>query len=243
MSCSRTILLLGGTGDALKIARVLSIKDIYSLSGLGRVPDDLMCTIRTGGFGGAVKLASYLRDKNISLVIDATHPYAKQISENAIASANDVGILCWSLRRKLWLPNVDDNWHFVDNWSGIDEMIRSFYRPLFTLGREPLMHLNKIPPHQFWTIRCLYPHPGNALSRIIAERGPFTIEAERSLIKRAGIDIIISKNSGGTATKAKIDVARELGLPVVMLRRPSLPDSDLIFYSVDELLSSLYQYK
>ncbi|MDU0810918.1 MAG: cobalt-precorrin-6A reductase [Burkholderia sp.] len=241
MSSSRTILLLGGTGDALKIARTLSSQDVYSLAGLGKIPNDLICSVRTGGFGGPNKLTDYLRELNIDLIIDATHPYAKRISENAVSSAYDAGVLCWSLRRKPWIQNINDDWHFVDDWPDINAMIRPFYRPFFTIGREPLMYLDKIPSHQFWLIRCLYPHPGNILSKIIVEQGPFMIEDERFLIKNTGIDVIVSKNSGGIATKAKIDVARELGLPVVMLRRPLLPDSDLVFYSVDELIAALHK--
>ncbi|WP_033355611.1 precorrin-6A/cobalt-precorrin-6A reductase, partial [Burkholderia ubonensis] len=92
---SPRILLLGGTGDALKIARALGPRHVYSLAGLGKVPGDLACEVRVGGFGGAQGLAAYLREAGIGLVIDATHPYAARISANAAAAARDAGVPVW----------------------------------------------------------------------------------------------------------------------------------------------------
>jgi precorrin-6A/cobalt-precorrin-6A reductase len=159
---SARILLLGGTGDALKIARALGPRHVYSLAGLGKVPDDLRCAVRVGGFGGAAGLAAYLRDAGIGLVIDATHPYAAQISANAAAAARDAHVPLWALRRAPWTPQPGDDWRMVGDWAGIEAALAPFRRPLFTLGREPLAHLDAIPPHQFWLVRCLDPHPGNA---------------------------------------------------------------------------------
>ncbi|MDR8863016.1 Precorrin-6A reductase [Burkholderia multivorans] len=159
---SARILLLGGTGDALTIARALGPQHVYSLAGLGKVPDDLRCAVRVGGFGGAAALAAYQRAERIGLVIDATHPYAARISANAAAAARDAGVPLWALRRAPWTPQPGDDWRMVDDWAGIEAAIAPFRRPLFTLGREPLAHLDAIPPHQFWLVRCLDPHPGNA---------------------------------------------------------------------------------
>ncbi|CAN0620720.1 Precorrin-6A reductase [Burkholderia multivorans] len=233
------ILLLGGTGDALRIARALGVRHVYSLAGLGKVPDDLACEVRVGGFGGAAGLAAYLRDTGIGLVIDATHPYAAQISANAAAAARDAGAPVWALRRAPWQPRDGDDWRMVDDWAGMEAALAPFRRPLFTLGREPLAHLDAIPSHQSWLVRCLDPHPGNARAQIIAARGPFSLEGERALFALAGIDVVVSKNSGGAATEAKLDVARERGLPVVMLRRPPLPDADRAFESAAALLGAL----
>ncbi|MBR8301429.1 cobalt-precorrin-6A reductase [Burkholderia dolosa] len=238
MSAPR-ILLLGGTGDALKIARALGPHHVYSLAGLGNVPDDLRCDVRVGGFGGAAALAAYLRGAGIGLVIDATHPYAARISANAAAAARDAGVPLWALRRAPWVPRPGDDWRMVDDWAGIEAALAPFRRPLFTLGREPLAHLDAIPPHQFWLVRCLDPHPGNARAQIVAARGPFTLDGERALFALAGIDVVVSKNSGGAATEAKLDVARERRLPVVMLRRPTLPDADRTFDSAAALLDAL----
>ena len=127
-------------------------------------------------------------------------------------------------------------------WSttaGIEAALAPFRRPLFTLGREPLAHLDAIPPHQFWLVRCLDAHPGNAHAQIVAARGPFTLDGERALFALMGIDVVVSKNSGGAATEAKLDVARERRLPVVMLRRPPLPGADRAFDSAAALIDAL----
>jgi precorrin-6A/cobalt-precorrin-6A reductase len=233
------LLLLGGTGDALRIARQLAPQHVYSLAGLGRVPDDLACEVRVGGFGGAEGLARYLAETRIDLVVDATHPYAAQISANAARACAEADVPHWALRRAPWQPQAGDDWRFVEGWSDAMAALAAFERPLFTLGREPLAHLNEVPPHQYWTIRCLESHPGHARARVIDARGPFTPEGERELFASARIDVVVSKNSGGAATEAKLGVAREMGLPVVMLRRPALPAAGREFDSVENLLAAL----
>ena len=233
------ILLLGGTGDALRIARQLGPEHVYSLAGLGKVPDDLSCEVRVGGFGGSEGLARYIEDRRISLVIDATHPYAAQISANAAKASGAAQVPCWALRREGWQPQAGDDWRMVDDWTELTAALASFKRPLFTLGREPLAHLDEIPPQQFWTIRCLGAHEANPRARILATRGPFTLEGERALFSAEAFDVVVSKNSGGSATEAKLEVARERGLPVVMLRRPALPAVDREFASVADLLEAL----
>jgi precorrin-6A/cobalt-precorrin-6A reductase len=233
------ILLLGGTGDALRVARELDARHVYSLAGLGKVPDDLRCTVRVGGFGGSEGLAQYIVAQRIGLVIDATHPYAAQISANAAQASAATGVPYWALRRAGWRPQSGDDWRMVDTWSELMAALASFEKPLFTLGREPLTHLDEIPGHQFWTVRCLDPHPGNQRAHILATRGPFSLDGERTLFAAHAFDVVVSKNSGGAATEAKLDVARERGLPVVMIRRPSLPGADREFERVADLLAAL----
>lgn len=233
------ILVLGGTGDALQLARRLAGEHIYSLAGLGRVPEGLHCQVRVGGFGGSEGLARYLVDEHVSLLIDATHPYAARISANAAAASREAGVPCWALRRPGWIAQPGDDWREADDWAGLVKLLAAFHRPLFTLGREPLAHLDEIPPQQFWTVRCLDAHAGNARARVIDARGPFTHEGERALFAEAAIDVVISKNSGGRATEAKLDVARECGLPVLMLRRPDLPAAARVFDSGAALLGAL----
>jgi precorrin-6A/cobalt-precorrin-6A reductase len=233
------ILLLGGTGDALQIARQLGPEHVYSLAGLGKVPADLACAVRVGGFGGAEGLARYLHAEGIGLVADATHPYAAQMSANAAAASRAAGVPCWAVRRAPWQPQAGDDWRMVDDWAGIVAALAPFSRPLFTLGREPLAHLGEVPDHQFWLVRCLDAQPGTARARVMDARGPFTVEGERALFLEHRMDVIVSKNSGGKATEAKLDVARATGLPVVMLRRPELPDVDREFHSPAELLAAL----
>lgn len=233
------ILLLGGVTEALAIARRLGPQHVYSLAGIGRVPQDLQCQVRVGGFGGAEGLASYLHEAGITLLIDATHPYATQISRNAANAARMAGIPCWALRRPAWQAQTGDDWREVEDWAGLIEALKPFRRPLFTLGREPLQHLDEIPPEQFWTLRALEACPGNDRCEVIGARGPFHIEDERALFQRRKIDVLISKNSGSVATEPKLEVARELGIPVLILKRPALPDVDRAFDSPADLAAAL----
>ncbi|WP_165840807.1 cobalt-precorrin-6A reductase [Pseudomonas sp. SDI] len=235
----RRILLLGGVSEALAIARRLGTEHVYSLAGVGRVPQDLACQVRVGGYGGAEGLVAYLRDEGIGLLIDATHPYAAQISRNAATAAALAGVACWALRRPAWQAQAGDDWREVDDWAGLIEALKPFRRPLFTLGREPLQHLQEIPPAQFWTLRALEACAGNARCEVIGARGPFLLEDERALFARRQIDVLISKNSGSQATEPKLEVARELGLPVLILRRPQLPAVTREFFTVDEMLEAL----
>ena len=235
----KRILLLGGVTEALAMARRLGPQHIYSLAGVGRVPADLPCEVRVGGYGGAEGLAQYIRQQRIDLLLDATHPYAAQISHNAASAAVLAGIPCWALRRPAWQPQAGDNWREVANWAELVEALKPFQRPLFTLGREPLEHLHEIPEGQFWTLRALDTYPGNARCEVIGARGPFVIEDERTLFAQRRIDVLISKNSGSSATEPKLEVARERGTPVLILKRPQLPEVDRAFLTGDEVLQAL----
>ncbi|MWV15850.1 cobalt-precorrin-6A reductase [Pseudomonas sp. L-22-4S-12] len=236
---SPRLLLLGGVGDALSIARRLGPAHIYSLAGLGKVPQDLACQVRVGGFGGAEGLAEFIRAEGIDLLLDVTHPYAAQISANAARAAQLSGIPCWALRRPGWLAGSGDDWREVADWPELRSALAPFRRPFFTLGREPLEHLEAIPAEQFWTLRLLDAHPGNARARIIANRGPFDLQGERELFASEGFDVLISKNSGGAATEAKLQVARERGLPVLLLARPELPEVERAFADPESLWQAL----
>ena len=235
----KRILLLGGVTEALAMARRLGPQHIYSLAGVGRVPADLPCEVRVGGYGGAEGLAQYIRQQRIDLLLDATHPYAAQISHNAVSAAALAGIPCWALRRQAWQPQAGDDWREVADWAELVEALKPFQRPLFTLGREPLEHLHEIPEGQFWTLRALDTYPGNARCEVIGARGPFVIEDERTLFAQRRIDVLISKNSGSSATEPKLEVARERGTPVLILKRPQLPEVDRAFLTGDEVLQAL----
>lgn len=235
----KRILLLGGVSEALAIARTLGPEHIYSLAGIGRVPDDLACQVRVGGYGGAEGLARFIREQGIELLLDATHPYAARISQNAATAARLSGIPCWALRRPAWQAQAGDDWREVRDWAGLVQALKPFKRPLFTLGREPLQHLQEIPDEQFWTLRALDSYPGNERCEVIGARGPFLIDSERELFERRRIDVLISKNSGSSATEPKLEVARERGVPVLILQRPPLPAVDREFHDVDALLQAL----
>ena len=235
----KRLLLLGGVTEALAIARTLGPHHIYSLAGVGRVPTDLTCQVRVGGYGGAEGLARFIQAHGIDLLLDATHPYAAQISHNAVTAAHLSGIPCWALRRPAWQPQAGDDWREVGDWAELIEALRPFQRPLFTLGREPLQHLDEIPPEQFWTLRALDVYPGNARCEVIGARGPFYLDDERALFERRRIDVLISKNSGSSATEPKLEVARERGVPVLILKRPVLPPVGRTFESVAAVLDAL----
>ncbi|WLH07651.1 cobalt-precorrin-6A reductase [Pseudomonas lurida] len=235
----KRILLLGGVTEALAVARTLGPQHIYSLAGVGRVPTDLTCQVRVGGYGGAEGLAAFVRNEGIALILDATHPYAAQISCNAAQAAQLSGIPCWALRRPAWQPRAGDDWREVNDWADLTQALKPFKRPLFTLGREPLQHLDEIPADQFWTLRALDVYPANERCEVIGARGPFLIEDERELFERRAIDVLISKNSGSTATEPKLEVARERGVPVLVLKRPVLAPVDREFTRMETLLKSL----
>ena len=237
----KRILLLGGVTEALAIARTQGPQHVYSLAGVGRVPGDLGCEVRVGGYGGAEGLAQYIREQRIDLLLDATHPYAAQISQNAALAAAASGIPCWALRRPAWVAQTGDDWREVAHWRELIEALAPFQRPLFTLGREPLEHLHEIPPEQFWTLRALDAYPGTARCEVIGARGPFLIDDERKLFAQRRIDVLISKNSGSSATEPKLEVARERGVPVLILKRPVLAQVDREFSTVEDLLESLAQ--
>lgn len=236
---SARILLLGGTTEALRLARRLSPEAIYSLAGLGRVPDDLPCRVRVGGFGGAEGLAVFVREQGIELLLDLTHPYAAQISHNAACAAALSGVPCWALRRPGWQAGAGDDWRKVDDWDGLMAALAPFQRPFFTSGREPLAHLHEIPAHQHWTVRCLTAQEAVPRAEVIGARGPFSLDEERALFARIQCDVLVSKNSGSASTEPKLQVARELGLPVLLLRRPALPAVDREFLDPEALWEAL----
>lgn len=129
----KRILLLGGVTEALAIARTLGPQHVYSLAGVGRVPTDLTCEVRVGGYGGAEGLAQYIREQRIDMLLDATHPYAAKISHNAALAAAS-GIPGWALRRQAWVAQTGDDWREVADWSELVEALATFQRPLFNLA-------------------------------------------------------------------------------------------------------------
>ncbi len=235
------ILILGGTGEAVKLARgVASVHAVtYSIAGKGRVPE-LPCAVRVGGFGGVEGLAAFLPENGIELVLDITHPYAAQISRHAALAASMTGIPLWAYRRPPWQPQAGDDWRVVPDWAGVMAALSPSRRPFFTIGLEPLSHVAEIPPWQHWRVRCLAATPP-VLPRltVLCATGPFPLEQELTLLRDGRIDALVVKNSGGNAVEAKLLAARRLGLPVVMLERPRLPPVEPVFDDVEKLASEL----
>ena len=238
----KDILLLGGIGEAVELARQLLVaghRVTYSLAGRGRIPR-LPCKVRVGGFGGVARLADFLATGTFDLLLDATHPYAAQISHNAAQATQLLKMPLWAYRRPPWHPAAEDDWRPVADWNGILTALKDYQRPFFTLGTEPLNRYQAMQPEQQWLVRCLQQLDSPSSNvEILGARGPFALEQEVELLKRYDIDILVSKNSGGSAVAAKLVAARQLGLPVIMLERPTLPPADQIFTSIDELIASL----
>lgn len=236
------LLLLGGIGEAARLARRLSERHelIYSLAGRTGRAMDLSCRMRVGGFGGADGLAAYLTSERIELLLDVTHPYAAQISRNAAIAANKASVPLWAYRRPPWRAEAGDDWREAADWAALSAALADFQQPFFTIGLEPLAHSATIPPGQHWLARCLdaQPEPTARLT-VLNAIGPFRLEDELDLLRRWRIDVLVSKNSGGSAVAAKLVAARTLQIPVLMLQRPVLPAVDREFTSVEALAACL----
>ncbi len=183
--------------------------------------------MRTGGFGGAEGLAGFLRDHQISHLVDATHPFAAQMSRNACLAAAETGVPLVALTRPAWTPQPGDRWTHVDSIAGaVAALDRPMARIMLAVGRMHLADFAPNPQH-FYLLRLVDP-PVGALpfpdAEVIVSRGPFAEAEDTALMQAHHIDIIVSKNSGGTGAYAKIAAARRLGLPVIMIDRPSVPD-------------------
>lgn len=231
----RTILILGGTADARALAVALAGEGAsvtLSLAGVTLTPRDQGVPTRIGGFGGADGLATHLSEQRVELLIDATHPYAANISRNAADAAEMSGTPILALRRPAWRPDPGDLWHEASNLEAALEAIGPEPKRLFVaLGRKDIAPL-AAAPHHHYLIRSVDPVDPALLPpnrETILDRGPFALDAERELLGLHRIDAIICKNSGGKAAYAKLLAARKLGLPVHMLTRPSLPDMPQAF--------------
>ncbi len=236
------ILILGGIGEALSLSRMLSASHniFYSVSGKGRIHNSLSYKMHVGGFGGSSGLAAFLCENNIELLIDATHPFAAKISKNAELAALLSNCPLWSYRRLEWQPRPDDNWIPVADWPEIVTAIDGFRRPFFTIGLEPLHHSSEIPIGQKWLVRCLSSAiPTSPRITLLCATGPFRLDQETALMRDYRTDVLVTKNSGGNAVEAKLFVARQIGIRVVMLKRPALPIVDRLFTDIQCLADQL----
>ncbi|MBL8251958.1 MAG: cobalt-precorrin-6A reductase [Candidatus Competibacter sp.] len=235
------ILILGGIGEAVELAKRLTLRhDVtYSIAGKGRLPD-LACAVRVGGFGGIDGLTAFLKDNGIGLLLDATHPYAAQISHHAACAAKRASVPLWAYRRPSWHPDASDDWRAAADWTGVRAALAPFRRPFFTIGLEPLHHLMDMSPGQHWLVRCLSAAPPElAHLTLLCAAGPFDAEREAALLRDYRIDVLVAKNSGGTAVEGKLLAARRCGIPVIMLERPALPEADRSFGEVGQLSAAL----
>lgn len=223
-------LILGGTSDANRLADAaarLGLDAIYSYAGRTEAPVAQALPIRSGGFGGASGLADYIKKERITHVIDATHPFAAEMSRNAVAACAATGTALIALERAPWERMPDDNWIEVANVAAAAGALPDRRAHVFlAIGRQHLAPFAAKPQHAY-TLRFV-DAPDGALplpdASVIVSRGPFTLAGDLDLLRSRGIEWIVARNSGGTGARAKIDAARQLGLPVVMIARPDLPE-------------------
>ncbi|MFJ3891669.1 cobalt-precorrin-6A reductase [Streptomyces sp. NPDC090083] len=225
------ILILGGTTEARELAAELTARlpesrVTTSLAGRVSRPGALPGDVRIGGFGGAEGLAAWLREHHVDAVVDATHPFAETITANAALAGAASGVPVVVLRRPGWQPGPGDHWHPVDSLARAADVLPGLgRRVLLTTGRLGLAAFARLDRLHF-VVRSVEP-PGPPMPpdvEVLLARGPFTVADEAALLRGHRIDVVVTKDSGGAATAAKLTAARQAGIPVVVVRRPALPD-------------------
>ncbi|MFI9812775.1 cobalt-precorrin-6A reductase [Saccharothrix variisporea] len=213
----RTVLVLGGTGEARALAAELTgVRVVSSLAGRVSAPRLPVGEVRIGGFGGVDGLVEYLRAEHVSAVVDATHPFAAGITANAVAACRVAGVPLLVLRRPGW--PAEEGWTWVDSLEEAAAAVGE-RRAFITTGRQGLGAFSSgvartvDPPDP--------PVPG---VEVLLDRGPYTVDSELELLRAHDIEVLVTKDSGGPMTAAKLEAAKTLGIPVIVVRRPPLPD-------------------
>jgi len=224
------VLILGGTTEARELGLALKGRDLVvtvSLAGRTAAPAAQAVPVRRGGFGGAEGLAQYLRDHNIGYLVDATHPYADTMSLNAIRAASQTNTPLLALRRPPWIAMDRDLWIDVADAEGAVRALGEDPKRVFlAVGRQELAPFSAAPQHHYIvrSVDPVEPPLDVPHAHYILARGPFTEPEDRSVFESFCVNAIVAKNSGGEATYSKIAAARSLGIPVFMLKRPTVPD-------------------
>ncbi|MGL4279109.1 MAG: cobalt-precorrin-6A reductase [Albidovulum sp.] len=224
------VLLLGGTSEASALARALAadgVDAVFSYAGRTESPVAQPLPTRIGGFGGVEGLVAYLRAEGITHLIDATHPFAAQMSLNAIAASTATGIPLLAFERAPWAPGKGDDWRSVqDVGEAVAALPDAPARVFLAIGKQTLAPFAEKPQHHY--LLRLVDRPEAPLplpdAKAVIARGPFSEADDLRLLTDHRIGWIVAKNAGGTGAEAKLVAARKLGLPVVMIDRPKLPD-------------------
>jgi precorrin-6A/cobalt-precorrin-6A reductase len=234
-------LILGGTTEAVRLCRAMAeagMAGTVSMAGRVKAPAAQALPLRVGGFGGVDGLVSYLHDHQISHVVDATHPFAAQMSANAVAACAKAGVPLLALTRAPWQAEPGDRWQHVPDMAGaVAALAGAPKRVMLAVGR---MHLAEfaVHPQNFYLLR-LVDAPTEALPfpdhHTVVDRGPFTVDGDIALMRDHRIDLVVSKNAGGSGASAKLIAARQLGLPVLMIDRPAIPPR-LEAHTVEEVM-------
>jgi precorrin-6A/cobalt-precorrin-6A reductase len=239
----RSVLVLGGTHEARRLAAALHHDPAFvvtsSLAGRVAVPRLPGGDVRIGGFGGAEGLAAWLRGHRTDAVVDATHPFAARMTANAVAATAAAGVPLLVLRRPGWTAGPGDRWHRVpDAAAAVALLPRLGSRVFLATGRGDLAAFAGLDA--WFLLRAVDPPPPPLPARhhLVLARGPFTADAERALLREHRVDVLVTRDSGGELTAAKLVAARELGLPVVLIARPPAPDAPAVA-SVEEAVAWL----
>ncbi|GAB6853189.1 cobalt-precorrin-6A reductase [Asaia astilbis] len=224
------ILILGGTSEARQLCQALESLHqhhiIFSLAGVTSSALPVPCKTRSGGFGGVSGLSTFLRAEAIDAVIDATHPFASQMSHHAVEAARHCDIPLLRLTRPAWQAPAGASWQHVSNMTDVSEALGPTPHTVFlSTGRKDLAPFFDTP-HRY-VLRSIE-RPSGSLppqTTLILARGPFTLEDETNLLRHHGITCLVTKNAGAKETAAKLDAANQLNIPVIMVDRPTLPDA------------------
>ncbi|MGY1754571.1 cobalt-precorrin-6A reductase [Blastococcus sp. SYSU D01042] len=234
---SGRVLVLGGTGEARRLATALLAEGVDVVSSLaGRVADPVLPEgeVRIGGFGGVDGLAAWLRAHPVAAVVDATHPFATAMTASAAAACALTGHPLLRLQRPGWSEQPGDDWRWVASLDEAAAAVTGFAHVFVTTGRTGLEAFAGLTSEVL--VRSVDP-PGPPLpprTTVVLERGPFSVADELALLREHRVDVVVTKDSGGSMTAAKLTAARELGLPVVVVRRPPLPAGVPTVATVDE---------
>lgn len=224
------ILILGGTTEASALAGALAARGARAtLSYAGRVANPRVQPLptRVGGFGGVAGLARYLREQAVTHLVDATHPFAATMSAHAVAAAREQGVAYIALTRPAWEPAAGDRWQSV---ASVEAAVAALAGPrrrvMLALGRMHVSAFAAQPQHRYLLRFVDAPQEPPALPdhALVIDRGPFSVDGDVDLMQSHAIDLVVCKNAGGSGAEAKLIAARRLGLPVLMIDRPALPE-------------------
>jgi precorrin-6A/cobalt-precorrin-6A reductase len=234
------VLVLGGTGEARRLAEALVAEGAEVVSSLaGRVADPVLPAgeVRIGGFGGAEGLAAWLGAHPVAAVVDATHPFAATMTASAAEACAVTGHPLLRLQRPGWTAQPGDDWRWVGSLDEAAAAVAGFGHVFVTTGRTGLGAFAGLTSEVL--VRSVDPPapPLPPRTTVVLERGPFSVEDELALLREHDVDVVVTKDSGGSMTAAKLTAARQLGLPVVLVRRPPLPPGVRTVATVDEALT------
>jgi precorrin-6A/cobalt-precorrin-6A reductase len=234
------VLILGGTSEARALAGSLpGLTVISSLAGRTTAPLLPAGEVRIGGFGGAEGLAAFVRTRRIAILVDATHPFAARISANAAAASAATGVPLLVLRRPGWISQPGDDWRRVRDLGEAAALVAGLGERVFlTTGRQEIAAFAGVDGCWFLARSVEPPEPPMPQRlEVLLDRGPYTLDGERELLAKHRIDVLVSKDSGGPA--AKLEAARERGIPVILVDRPPAPAGTKTASTVAEAVSIL----